>query len=377
MKIVYFCDEYPPRPHGGIGTFVETAAQGMLHRGHQVRVVGLGDRNGQTDVGGVKVITLARNNIRFVGNLITRVKLRNYLASIARAGEADIIEVPDYMGMLPFGVPGAKVVVRLHLSSTAIRSHAQIPTSRGIAYYEKRTLIATPHWIAVSHSVLELTESTFSITARHPRVIYNPAPSVPEKLPEFGGLPTNYILFAGQVSKRKGALIAAEAAKGLMTTRSDLHLVYAGGPSPHENERSLPEEIFALLGPAAAQRVHFLGHVSREKVLACMRKASVFVFPSSLEALGLVVLEAMNCGTPVVCTNIPPGPEMVVDGVSGLLADPSSPEDFREKIARVLDDPSLAKRLTENARKMLSTQFSLESCISSTEEFYLECLNHS
>jgi glycosyltransferase involved in cell wall biosynthesis len=376
MNIVYFCDEYPPRPHGGIGTFVESMAQGMLHRGHRVTVVGLGNHNEQTDAGGVTVITRTRNDIKRVGNLITRIQLRNYLASLVKAGQADIIEVPDYMGMLPFGVPGAEVVVRLHLSSTAIRFHAQMPASKGIAFYEKRTLAATPHWIAVSNSVLALTKATFSISARHSKVIYNPAPSA-AGVPELRGLPEKFILFAGQVSKRKGALIAAEAAQDLMTKRSDLHLVYAGGPSPNESERSLPEEILRRFVPDTAQRVHFLGHVSREKVLACMKRASVFVFPSSLEALGLVVLEAMGCGVPVVCTNIPPGPEMVDDGVNGILADPNSAEDFRNGLARILDDPGLARELTENARRTLAERFSLDACLTETEEFYQECISQT
>jgi glycosyltransferase involved in cell wall biosynthesis len=108
-----------------------------------------------------------------------------------------------------------------------------------------------------------------------------------------------------------------------------------------------------------------------------MKRASVFVFPSSLEALGLVVLEAMGCGVPVVCTNIPPGPEMVDDGVNGILADPNSAEDFRNGLARILDDPGLARELTENARRTLAERFSLDACLTETEEFYQECISQT
>jgi starch synthase len=375
MKILFFCDEYPPRPHGGIGTFVEAVTQGMHRRGHQVAVVGFGQSNDHADASGISVITLARNNFRYIGNLITRFRLRAYLSALSKAGKVDIIEVPDYMGMLPFGVPGAKVVVRLHLSLTAIRENSKKTRSRGIAYYEKRTLAANPDWIAVSHSVLDLTKSIFSIAPKHSRVVYNPTPSVPDNLlPDLEAMPASYILYAGQVSKRKGALVLAEAARDLLTKRSHLHLVYAGGPYPENESRQISEQILEKIGPELAGRVHFLGHVSRERVLACMKQASVFVFPSSLEALPLVVLEAMNCGTPVVCTTIPPGPEMVEDGVNGLLADPLFPEDFHNKIARILDDPVLANRLVTNARKTIAEKFSLETCLRATEEFYKECL---
>ena len=105
-----------------------------------------------------------------------------------------------------------------------------------------------------------------------------------------------------------------------------------------------------------------------------MNRAKVFAFPSNLEALPLVVLEAMTCGVPVVCTSLPPGPEIIEDGMTGLLADPSSPSDFAKKIERVLNDPEIACRIVENARKVVAERFSLERCISETERFYEECV---
>jgi glycosyltransferase involved in cell wall biosynthesis len=89
----------------------------------------------------------------------------------------------------------------------------------------------------------------------------------------------------------------------------------------------------------------------------------------------LVVLEAMSCGVPVVCTKNPPGPELVEHGVNGLLADPLVPDDFRNKIAYLLDHPDEAARLAENARLVVAERFSLDKCISSTERFYEECLS--
>jgi len=377
MKILFVCNEYPPRPHGGVGTFVQTIARGLYDRGHQVTVLGLGDGDLVDTDGGIRVVTLRGSKVRYVGNLISRLRLQRWLSRQAREGQIDIIEAPDYMGMLPFGVPGCPVVIRLHLSSTSISLQAGRKAPPGISLYERHTLKANPNWIAVSHYILELTRQTFGVSSKRSAVIYNPVPAVPTSLPEMPELPAHFVLYAGQVSKRKGVLILAEAARELMTHHPGLHLVYVGGDFSHNGERPASELIREVVGPELVARVHILGHLNRENVLACMRRASVFAFPSRLEALGLVVLEAMNCGLPVVCTNYPPGPEIVEDGVNGLLADPTSPKDFCEKITRLLEDPALARRLATNARQSIAERFSLDGCIEQTERFYEACLEQS
>ena len=85
----------------------------------------------------------------------------------------------------------------------------------------------------------------------------------------------------------------------------------------------------------------------------------------------------MSAGVPVVFTSNPPGPEMIENGVSGLLADPASPRDFAEKASAILDNPALAARLATQARKRVAERFSLEQCLQATEHFYEECLRQS
>ena len=124
-------------------------------------------------------------------------------------------------------------------------------------------------------------------------------------------------------------------------------------------------------------RLHFLGRLDRDQVLSCMRDAKVFAFPSQVEACPLVVLEAMACGTPVVFSKHPPGPELIVDGTTGMLADASCPKEFGEKISSILDDPVLASRLSQNARRVIAERFSIEKCTDATERFYEECTDLS
>jgi len=102
MKIVYVCNEYPPRHHGGIGTFVQDMARGMSQKGHDVTVVGLAEANHEYEDQGVQVVTLRANKTGYLGSLISRIGLHRCLSSRARSGKIDIIDAPEFGGFLPF-----------------------------------------------------------------------------------------------------------------------------------------------------------------------------------------------------------------------------------------------------------------------------------
>lgn len=373
MQIAFVVDRCPPRPHSSIGLFVYTMARGLRRRGHQVTVVDLGESKHEEVHDGVRIVTLRRSSLSYVGNLITRLRIRRWLQSRAKAGDVEVIEVPEYPGLLPFGVGSIPVVVRLHQSATATSHVNGLRRAPGIYYYERSTLANNRNWIGVSHHILTLTKQTFRIAPKRSTVIYNPLLPIPPVLPEVMGLPANYVLFVGEVCRRKGVLVLAEAARRFLEQRGDLYLLYVGAVF-HENGRPVSDEILETVGSKLATRVQFLGYLRRDDVLACMAQARVFAFPSLHEAFGLVVAEAMACGVPVVCMSSGPGPELVEHGVTGLLADPTSPGDFNEKICRILDDPLLGDRLSNKARDGVLKRFSLDSCLEATERFYAECL---
>ncbi|HVO58034.1 MAG TPA: glycosyltransferase family 4 protein [Dongiaceae bacterium] len=376
MKIVFLCNEYPPLPHGGIGTFVQTMARAFAARGHLVQVVGLGAAAARSSDGNITVTTLPASRTRFVGNFFSRLRLRRWLGREVREGRCNLIEVPDYLGLLPFRVRGAASVVRLHISTTAICQHAGWRVPKGISYYERKTLASNPYWIGVSKYMLESTERIFGLKPRLARLVYNSVPSPPPQIARDESLPEQFVLYAGHVSRRKGAVLLARAMKPLLESRPQLRLVYIGGEVIGAGEPRIQEQILQEVGPALAGQVLILGRQPRERVLSAMKQCSVFAFPSTLEALGLVVLEAMSVGAPVVCTSIPPGPEMVDHGSTGLLADPNVPSDFAEKIASLLDDRELARRVAANAAELLRRRFTLEQCVTESEAFYKECLSH-
>ena len=96
--------------------------------------------------------------------------------------------------------------------------------------------------------------------------------------------------------------------------------------------------------------VHFLGYLSREGMLqGCYAAADVFVFSSRTETQGLVLLEAMAQGTPVVSTAVM-GTRDILDCERGALVAKETVEDFGDKVLRVLNDGALRETLSREAR---------------------------
>lgn len=99
------------------------------------------------------------------------------------------------------------------------------------------------------------------------------------------------------------------------------------------------------------RQVKFLGSVSREEKWKLYGLSDLFVLPSIHEALGLVILEAMSIGLPVIASNVGGIPEVVKEGYNGLLFEPSNWKDLADKITLLLNDDEMRERIGKNAKK--------------------------
>jgi phosphatidylinositol alpha-mannosyltransferase len=146
------------------------------------------------------------------------------------------------------------------------------------------------------------------------------------------------LLFVGRLHPRKGFGHAVEAFGRLARARPDVRLVVVGAGAEAGVVDVLPEEL--------RHRVTMLGAVGNRELPTIHRACDIFVAPSTRgESFGIVLLEAMAAGLPVVTTRIPGYVEVVQDGGTGLLVDPGDPEGLAGACARLLDDPPLADRL--------------------------------
>jgi glycosyltransferase involved in cell wall biosynthesis len=151
-------------------------------------------------------------------------------------------------------------------------------------------------------------------------------------------LPAEYVLHVGTLQPRKNLSRLIEAVAALRARRPGLGLVLAGRPG------WLAEPILKL-AQANAEWVRLLDYVPAADLAGLYSGARVFAFPSLYEGFGFPILEAMACGTPVVCSNTSSLPELAGDAT--LLVDPLDTAALAGAIERVLDDSALAQELAE------------------------------
>jgi glycosyltransferase involved in cell wall biosynthesis len=98
-------------------------------------------------------------------------------------------------------------------------------------------------------------------------------------------------------------------------------------------------------------RVMFLGTIPRRDLMACYQRAAIFCLPSRQEGFGIVFLEAMACGKPVVAARTSAVPETVIDSETGLLIDPDDAEALARALAVLLSDPERCRAMGEAGRR--------------------------
>lgn len=130
------------------------------------------------------------------------------------------------------------------------------------------------------------------------------------------------------------------------------------------------EQLAAELG--IADKVIFTGH--REDVPEFLTAATVSVLPSLSEGLSNTLLESMAAGAPVVATNVGGNPELVHDGVTGILVPPRAPRAIADAVNCILDDPALARRFRLAARKRADDCFSMKRMVRDTQDLYVSQL---
>jgi teichuronic acid biosynthesis glycosyltransferase TuaC len=172
------------------------------------------------------------------------------------------------------------------------------------------------------------------------------------------GLPDDgpIVSYVGKLVPRKGVDTLVEA-MGLLARRpAGAPLLVAAGIG---EDRPALERRAAELG--VAERVRFVGKVDHDEVGWWMAAGDLFVLPSRSEGLPTVICEAMNVGRPVVATAVDGTPEIVRDGRTGVLVPPSDARALADALARVLDEPGLAARMSEEALRVGREEYTWEA----------------
>ena len=185
MKIGFICSEYPPGPHGGIGTMTQILSRTLVQAGHEVRVAGIYDNRYAApdfqDDQGVKIWRLRASGHR-LGWIPARYRLFQLVNTWVREKSVDVIEVPDYQGLAAgWGPLAAPVVARLHGSESYFAKELGVPVRRGSFWIERASLRRVDFWSSVCRYTADKTRELFQLRFAPSAILYNPVevPSAP------------------------------------------------------------------------------------------------------------------------------------------------------------------------------------------------------
>ncbi|OFW33975.1 MAG: hypothetical protein A2074_06085 [Candidatus Aquicultor primus] len=283
----------PPPGYGGIELVVSILAEGLHHRGHDVTLFASGDSVTETRLVSVfdeAPYKLIKENV-YLENI-------HSLAAYEMAREFDIIHDHDGTGSRLLGA----LVSRLFGIPVLATMHG--PANKpSLDYYT--SVSDDLHYIAIS----DAQRSDFiglDFLATIPNAI---------KLDEYDFSPTSgdYLLFVGRMNEEKGAHIAASVAKKL-----GRKLIIIGKASEEHEQKYLETMVRPLLG----KDIEYYGEVDLAEKVELYRGAECVLFPIQWpEPFGLVMIESMACGTPVIAIRNGSVPEVIQDGKTGFIVE--------------------------------------------------------
>jgi D-inositol-3-phosphate glycosyltransferase len=186
----------------------------------------------------------------------------------------------------------------------------------------------------------------------------------------------NIILFVGRITKAKGLGILVKAfARVKSNFNEDIKLLVIGGDTSgvmHSEAESREQKHLKRLIKQLNLKddVLFLGPVNRELLPHMYSIADICAVPSLYESFGLVAVEAMSCGTPVIASKVGGLAHTVIDGYSGLHFSPGRADHLAKAILKLLTDSEKLEKIGLNARLRTAKEFGLERTVKQIKSLY-------
>jgi glycogen synthase len=380
MRILLLSREYPPHVYGGAGVVVDHLSRALARRA-TVEVRCFGDQalaGARLSVrgyapwerlhGGPEVAYAPALEALSVGLAVARDPVA-----------ADLVHTHTWYvgfgGMLVQAIHDLPLVVTLH-SMEPLRPWKadQLGTGYAVSTWAERLAVErAERVIAVSAQMREDILVHFRVEPDRVVVIHNGVDAEAFRRTEQRealarhGVREPYVLFVGRISEQKGIFPLLEAARALPDAVS--LVLCASSPDTPELAARLEA---AVAGRSRVRWINAMLPVA--EVVQLYSHASVFVCPSIYEPFGLINLEAMACGTPVVASRVGGIPEVVVDGETGWLVPPGDPTALAEALRVALADPARARRMGEAGRRRVEAHFSWDRIAERTLAVYRDAI---
>ena len=358
---------------GGVTEHVRHLADTLRHRGNEVTVLAPSSKVGD-DHGIPGYVRIGRSVPVKSNGSVARIALSFHLVRRVRALlDSSDFDVVHYHEPL---VPSLPItVLRFHRGANVGTFHTL--ARRNLGYYYGRPFLG--RYFKRLHACIAVSAPARDFVARYFPGDYHIVPNGIDTSRFHPGHPPvaelrtegmSTILFVGRMEQRKGFGILLEAYAQLRRRRSDVRLVAVGdGPEREGYERQVDSY--------GIPDVVFSGRVSNEMLPIYYVSADIFCSPATGgESFGIVLLEAMASGVPVLASAIPGFTAVVDGGKDGLLVPPKQPRVLAQAIEALLNDPELGRSLSENGLRT-ARQYDWNRVADSVLDVYEEARDRS
>ncbi len=382
MKIGNLSWEFPPRVVGGIARHCEGLAKALVQQGHEVHLFTL-DFPGSPDyeeMDGIKVYRAATE----LGhpNFLTWVLLFNHflgkkMAEVSQSVDFDVMHVHDWLAAF------AGISFKRYLQKPMVLTvhSTEVGRAQGLHSADSFSIDGIEWWATYeADKVIVCSQSMKSEICGHFNLPWDKVDVIPNAIDptmyhtsaDRGSVRQRYgvgwgeklILCVGRLVPQKGIEYFIRAIPNIINRYPEAKFVLVGEGWSRD---FLESEARAT---AHRRKIRFTGFVPDREVIDLMTSADVLVVPSVYEPFGIVALEGMATGVPVVASQVGGLSEVIEHNRTGIFVYPRSPESITWGIDRVLSDPDHARWLTVNAKDKLHKAYSWEAVAMKTVEVY-------
>ena len=388
-----FTWEFPPRIIGGLSTHVYHLSRSLDRKGVDVQLITCDFPNAtpQEINGGIRVSRVNSSGIVERDFMLWIYYMNSLMISkateILNKESFDIIHAHDWMV-----ARAALEIKNLYNIPLVTTIHAtEIGRNRGINFYhdyqktihnlENLLICHSERIICCSNYMLRHIETNFGISTNLVSIIpngvdtllFHPTPNLRKSVFNLRQQHCiqngKMLLYVGRLVREKGCDILIDAFKTLNHDTPGTSLIIVGeGPL----KQSLMNKVHQL---GLQNHIHFMGFVDQQTLVAAYKSADVLVIPSLYEPFGIVALEGMASGAPVVSSDVGGLSEVVENGFTGLKVTPGDRDSLVSAIRQVLEVPSLSRFLKRNGYEYILKRYNWDLVAEKTVDIYMQALS--